>query len=172
MAYQDYAVIVLRDRNNKETGRTQIDLGDIDKVINTKWYLTPSGYVIGGKPGVRLHRYLVNAPPNMDVDHKDQNKLNNKKDNLRLCLNEQNARNSPFSPRNTSGIKGVYWDKRRGKWAACICVNTKNIWLGYYEDIEKADKARLEAEIKYFGEFAPTVRYRKQALADLEGDCR
>ncbi|URN85894.1 AP2 domain-containing protein [Acetobacterium wieringae] len=51
---------------------------------------------------------------------------------------------------NTSGIKGVVWDKSRQKWIAQITFKGKNINLGRYDDIKEASKARAEAENKYF----------------------
>ena len=51
---------------------------------------------------------------------------------------------------NTSGHKGVSWNKSHGKWQAYIGVHHKCIKLGYFTDIEEAIKARMEAEEKYF----------------------
>ena len=54
---------------------------------------------------------------------------------------------------NTSGYTGVLWDKAKNKWMARIKVNYKQIFLGYYDTLEKAIEVRKEAEIKYFGEY-------------------
>ena len=61
--------------------------------------------------------------------------------------------NSKLYVNNTSGYKGVYWDKKHEKWLAQITYNKKNIHLGCFDDIEKAIKARADAELKYFGEY-------------------
>lgn len=54
---------------------------------------------------------------------------------------------------NTSGVKGVHYDKDRNKWKSEICVNNKKIMLGRFENKDDAIKARCDAEIKYFGEY-------------------
>lgn len=55
---------------------------------------------------------------------------------------------------NKSGVTGVHWSKKSGKWESSIKINGKGIFLGYFEDIEMAASARREAEEKYFGEFS------------------
>lgn len=72
----------------------------------------------------------------------------------KLCSHQENSRNQSKSTRNTSGIIGVGWYKRYNKWRAYIKTN-KNITLGYFINKKDAIIARLNAELKYFGEFAP-----------------
>ena len=55
---------------------------------------------------------------------------------------------------NTSGITGVYWHKPLNKWVAKICINQKDIHLGYHDKFEDAVLARKQGEEKYFGEFS------------------
>jgi len=54
---------------------------------------------------------------------------------------------------NTSGIRGVGWHRRLGKWQARITFKRKQYCLGTYSDINKAAEARREAEERLFGEF-------------------
>lgn len=61
-----------------------------------------------------------------------------------------NSLSRKISINNTSGIKGVSWDKRKNKWIAQICFKRTNYNLGYYENIEDAAKARKDAEEKFF----------------------
>ena len=61
--------------------------------------------------------------------------------------------NSKVPKNNTSGVKGVYWDKCSKKWEASIQINMKKKILGYFEDKEDAIKTRKEAENKFFGEY-------------------
>ena len=76
------------------------------------------------------------------------------KENLRKCSTTQNRMNSNTRSNNTSGCTGVYWNKRKNRWASNIGVHNKDIFLGYYKNFEDAVKARKEAEEKYFGEFS------------------
>jgi hypothetical protein len=106
-----------------------------------------------------LHRYIMNNPINQVVDHKDGNTLNNRKYNLRICSRSDNCKNNKLSKRNSSGAKGVYWEKRLEKWMAAIVSNRKFKNLGYYDDFEEAVKARKNAEEQYFGEFIREEQY-------------
>jgi hypothetical protein len=75
---------------------------------------------------------------------------------LREATNSQNGKNLGLSKANTSGFKGVCFDKRTNKWRATIKVNFKSKCLGRFEAIEEAAKAREEAEAKYFKEWNRT----------------
>lgn len=79
------------------------------------------------------------------------------------CIDGTNVRNLTMktSKRNTSGIKGVTWDKTRSKWKAQIIFKGKNYYLGRYSDIEEARKAREVAEEKIFGEFLEWYNKKK-----------
>lgn len=88
------------------------------------------------------------------VDHINGNGLDNRRENLRLATTSQNNQNSRLPRTNTSGYKGVYWEKKRAKWHAQITINNICIFLGRFEDKEIAYQAYCEAAIKYHGEFA------------------
>jgi len=87
------------------------------------------------------------------VDHIDGNKLNNKIENLRECTNAQNQYNRKLNKNNTSGVKGVFWDKKRDMWNAQIVRNGKKIYLGLFKSIERAAAAMKAARSEYHGEF-------------------
>lgn len=106
-----------------------------------------------------LYRLIMNAPKNMNVDHRDGNPLNNIKSNLRICTQADNNKNLGMKKSNKSGYKGILWYYYNdyNKWKATIKVNSKTINLGYFDDIEDAIKVRKEAEIKYFGTYNRTI---------------
>ncbi|WP_252233758.1 HNH endonuclease [Clostridium sp. ZS1] len=81
-----------------------------------------------------MHRFIMNPPSNKLIDHINGNKLDNRKCNLRIVNKSQNAMNSKKPKNNTSGVKGVYWDKRSKKWEASIQVNMKKKSLGYFKN--------------------------------------
>ena len=153
--YDDYAEIVLYNKDCEEVARTIIDLDDIDKVKDFKWYLNDNGYVLCNNPKTRLHRLIMNPSDGMVVDHINRNRVDNRKSNLRICTNQQNSVNVNVSRNNTSGTTGVNYDKRSSKWQAYININGERKHLGYYDSKEDAIAARRQAEIDYFGEFAP-----------------
>ena len=93
----------------------------------------------------------------LQIDHINLNKLDNRIANLREATNSQNGKNLPIKSNNTSGFTGVCWDKLNNKWRAIIKVDHKQINLGRYVNIDDAIIARKSAEIKYFGEYARSI---------------
>lgn len=158
--YKDYALLILRNKHGEITGKSIIDIDDIEIVKQYKWTLGNHGYVTSGagKNQILLHRLLSNAFDGIYVDHINRNKLDNRKLNYRFCTNQENNRNKDLYSHNSSGITGVTWNKERKKWQAQIVVDNKNINLGRYESFDDAVKARLEGEEKYFEDFMPEDR--------------
>ena len=105
---------------------------------------------------VYLHRALMDAPAGMQVDHMDTDGLNNRRGNLRLATRHQNGQNSRLSRRNTSGFKGVSWDRQRNKWRAKIKFGDKQSHLGLFDSAEGAHAAYCEASARLHGEFGRT----------------
>lgn len=119
-----------------------------------KWYINGRGYAIATDDSkVSLHR-LVMGSPKASVDHANGNKLDNRRENLRVCNQSQNCANSQLSKNNKSGYKGVSWNKALRKWHAYIMVNRKKKHLGYFSDKLQAAKAYNLAAQEYFADYA------------------
>ena len=88
-------------------------------------------------------------PEGMQIDHIDQNKFNNRIENLRLVDGFDNHRNMPLLKNNTSGCCGVSMRKGLEKWRAFISVNGSFMELGYYDDWFEAVCARKSAENRF-----------------------
>lgn len=88
------------------------------------------------------------------IDHINQNSLDNRRDNLRSITQHQNTMRKGHSKNNTSGYRGVVFDKRTNKWMSKIKYNYKDIYLGRYNTKEEAACIYNTNAIKYFGEFA------------------
>lgn len=129
------------------------DLEDYDRINKYYWSINRNGYVYNELNKIFLHKYVVNSPKNMQVDHINHNIKDCRKEFLRICSNQQNNFNKDKYKNNTSGFKGAYFDKRCGKWFASIKINYKNKFLGYSNTPEEANELRKKADIKYFGEF-------------------
>ena len=150
--YDEYAEIIIYNKDCEEVARALIDIEDVDKIKNYKWCLS-HGYAYNIKSDIRLHRLIMNCTDDKVVDHINRDRLDNRKSNLRICSQQQNSINRGIQSNNNSGVVGVYWAKSRNKWCAQIMLNKKNIFLGYYEDMNDAIQARKQAEIDYFGEY-------------------
>ena len=108
----------------------------------------------GHNKSIRMHRVIMNTPPWFEVDHRDHNGCNNQRYNMRNCTQSQNARNRSIQKNNSSGYKGVNWDKKSKKWKAQIRIDGQKRYLGLFTSILDASCAYDEAANKHYGEFA------------------
>jgi len=127
-----------------------IDDEDYEWVSAVKWYTT-SGYAKSYE--FRMHRLIMNAPPDMEVDHINGNGLDNRRANLRLCTKSQNQANCKTQI-GTSKYKGVCWHDMGKKWLAYIVKDYKTIYLGLYKTEDEAGLAYNFGAKHHFGEFA------------------
>lgn len=141
-----------------------VDDADYEWLNQWKWFVERSNHAsrdqhirMDGrkeiKRRVKMHRLIMDFPENMEVDHIDGNPLNNQRNNLRVVTHAQNQKNLKIPIHNTSGYKGVYWDKPRQKWIAAI-HSGKTINLGGFDTKEEAAHKYNQAALEYFGEFA------------------
>ncbi len=104
---------------------------------------------------VYMHREIMNAPNDMFTDHVNHNRLDNRRENLRLCTQQDNNKNRVKQGNaSVSSYKGVRWNKESRIWRASIWNAKKCIELGYFSSEIKAAEAYNEAAVKYHGEFA------------------
>jgi hypothetical protein len=123
--------------------------------ISNRFYAIRSYRLNSKKIFIYMHRLITNNNDSkMHTDHKNNNPLDNRIENLRICTNSQNQMNTKVQINNTSGFKGVTWNKIVKKWVAQIKLNNKLINLGYYIDPIDAARAYNAAALKYHGEFA------------------
>ena len=135
-----YTEIIIRNfKTGKEKARVLIDTKDTTKAKTRKWSLEKKGYAVSGgrkKPTVRIHAFLIGNKEGFEVDHKNQNKLDNRRENLRHVSHHQNTLN-----RKQSG-DGVSFRKERGKWRARVKWKGKEKCLGHFFTEQEALKAR------------------------------
>lgn len=151
---ENYAEIIIRNKNQEEIARAVIDIDKIEIAKDTKWRI--SNKRVKGANGIELHKLLM-GNPNAIVDHADRNTLNNRMNNLRIATAQQNTINSSLAKNNKSGFVGVSTQKSKSRpYVAELMFNRKKVFRESFSNKEDAIIARLQAEIKYFGaEFAP-----------------
>ena len=106
-----------------------------------------------------LHRLIWiyhngDIPDGIKIDHINRLREDNCIDNLRLATRSQNQHNRSKSKNNSSGFKGVYWDKKLKNWRATIGRNNKRQHLGNFSTPELASEAYKAAADRLHKEFA------------------
>jgi hypothetical protein len=144
-----------RSKAFKDNIKFIVDPDDYEKFVKNNSFHLDKGYVTNGKKKY-LHRLIMNAPDDMVVDHINGDKLDNRKENLRICTNQQNQMNRGKTKNNKTGFKGVCFNKRDNKYQANIKVDGKKKHLGLFEKSEDAYKAYCDACVRYHGEFSNT----------------
>ncbi len=135
-----------------------VDVDDVEKIKGYYWLIDAAGYVSSPFLKIRLHRFIMECPKDMYVDHISGDKSDNRKSNLRICTPQQNSFNKRHMTKNKTGIIGVHKNKK-GKYIAQISCNGKTIHLGTFENLQDAKNKRIEAENKLFGDFSPNKNW-------------
>jgi AP2 domain. len=125
----------------------QDDCGKLRK----DWHITIDGHKYIASRIIYFMHHGVDPYP-MEVDHEDRNSLNNNVDNLRLGSSVLQSQNRTIRSDNTSGVKGVNWNKQTSKWVARIRIDKKEIWLGRFTTLKEAAEARNAAVREYWPE--------------------
>lgn len=123
--------------------------GTIAGSVNSKGY---GQICINGKRYVS-HRlawiYVYGTPPSGELDHINRDKSDNRIANLREVTRHQNCQNVGATSSNSSGFKGVSWEKTSSKWRARIRVNGVPLSLGCFDSKEAAAEAYRAAAMQY-----------------------
>ncbi len=101
---------------------------------------------------ILMHRVITRAADDMQVDHRDNDGLNNQDENLRNCTHSQNMRNRTKLVNNTSGYKGVIRYKSGWKWQ--LKKNGKRIYSNMFLTVEEAARGYDQAALEHHGSFA------------------
>lgn len=127
------------------------------------WCQDSMGYLItwiGGTGKLkRLHTLLMGPPKGMVTDHINRDKLDNRRENLRVVAYKINSINRTYRARHSSGRRGVWWKKRERRWVAQINRQGKTIYLGMSADLAVAIGMREKAE---------RMEYTQEELKSME----
>lgn len=149
-----------------------VDESDYDHILEFSWQFA-NGYArrhmsnsecdklgVKRKSSTTMHRQILGIPMEFDIDHWNNNGLDNRRQNLRQCTVSQNlafARKKLFAKPDritTSRFKGVSWRKDRQRWTAFCGTGKRRVALGCFPSEEAAALAYNEEAIKMWGEFA------------------
>ena len=144
-----------------------VDDEDFERVSSYKWFATTAGQNRGvyarrmrrvsegvSTKWIHMHRFILGEKKGCVVDHINRDGLDNRKCNLRFCTPSQNNMNTRLPTTNTSGYRGIFWEKNCKKWEANLRVDNKSIYGGVFKTAEEAARAYDEIAKKYHGGFA------------------
>jgi hypothetical protein len=139
-----------------------IDDQDYDNLTDHSWSVGSNGYprCTHEQKQFLMHDFIMPPVPGMMVDHINQNKLDNRRDNLRYVTKSQNMTNRPKQKNNTSGNKGVYYLKsgnRSRRWFAKFKFNGRFYQSEYVATKDEAVKLYEQLASKYQGQYKSTV---------------
>jgi hypothetical protein len=128
----------------------------------TAGYTNTIGYTVIQINGHKLHAhrlawlYMTGEWPDCQIDHINRIRSDNRFVNLRQATILQNSHNTKDRVNNTSGHRGVTWNKHSSKWQAQISIMGRNTYLGLFDSIAEAVAVRQQAVTK-FHKFAQEV---------------
>jgi HNH endonuclease/AP2 domain len=141
-----------------------VDDADFEWLSQHKWYFLKArngGYAcrkihLGNRKcrTVYMHAEIMGTPAGKHTDHINGERLDNRRENLRICSASENCSNGKISKNNSTGFKGVVFHAEKKKFMAQIHVQRKNKFLGYFTTAQEAHAAYCEAAKKHHGKFA------------------
>ena len=143
-----------------------VDPADYEWLSQWKWHMQ-GGYAVRyeKKKLIFMHRQITDAPKGKVVDHKNRNRLDNTRINLRICTHAQNTQNARKIQGTYSRFKGVSYRKERDKYFAQIYQNGDQNYLGLFAKETDAARAYDRKAVELFGEFA-RVNFPEEWPAD------
>lgn len=160
--YEESGVLTWKDRPRCEFNSDRAMNAFNSRFSGKPAFDTPhdQGYLTGRIFGVNLKAHRVvwaiyyGFWPDVDIDHINMVKSDNRVSNLRLATRSQNSMNKPIHSNNMSGFKGVYYDRKDKIWKAAIMRDGAYIWRGSFPSPEVADMERRNILTKFHGEFS------------------
>lgn len=134
---------------------TTVSDEDYSNLSKKKWYIGTTGYPTDGK--TCIHNLILPKVKGREIEHRDGNKLNNQRENLRYATRSQNHANRRKLENTLSEFKGVGFrnDVFRNKpWRATIWKNYKQYRLGDFKTEDEAALAYNRKAFEFYGEFA------------------
>lgn len=140
-----------------------VDAADAHLVAGRNWCASKYGKTFyamtnivqdGRRTSLKMHRAILREERGPRVDHRDGNGLNNRRANLRPATSAENLWNRAAQRNSTSGLKGVSYDRRSGKWRAEISAAGKRVSLGLFPNPSSAAAAYAAAAERLHGDFA------------------
>jgi IS5 family transposase len=144
--------IPLHGRNGSIVAHVTVDPADFDWLNQWHWRLSTNGYAErftrkGGRSAplrrLLMHREILGLVhgDGLNGDHRNRNRLDNRRSNLRIVPGAGNAQNVTSQSSSTSRFRGVHWNGARQQWYAKVFTGGRLHWLGAFDDEDAAGAA-------------------------------
>jgi len=132
-----------------------VDAADFEWLSRWNWRCR-GGYAVrrSKRTTIYMHREIMKPPEGMVVDHRNRNKLDNTRGNLRVCTNQENQHNSGKRQGTSSRFKGVGYRRNEDKWYARLDWRGEPFFLGLFTEEIEAARARDHKAVELSGELA------------------
>lgn len=155
-----------------------VDNEDYEKMSAFSWRAAKHGYTFYGErttlknEGRRttkmLHREIMETHKDLEVDHINGNGLDNRKQNLRNCTGSANQMNrTNVGKNNTTGVTGVFFDKKWGKYFSKIKIVGKQFYISYFDNKKAAKKSITDFKKLYWKNNLSTKVNKKQTKGEV-----
>lgn len=143
--HNNFAEIII---DSKTYGKKliKIDKDDIEKVKKYSWFVSQSKqgvfYVMTSSGAKRLHRYIMDCPKGLVIDHINHDTFDNRKRNLRICTVDENCKNTKWYKNNKTGEKYISFNKKGKSYIISRTVNKKSVYIGSAKTLKEAIEIR------------------------------
>ena len=154
---EDGCYMLFHDRHGRMIDEARIDANDYEKVRNHTWGNTSRNGVVDiicGTLSISLSRYIMDTPDGLVCDHKNGDRRDNRRSNLRNCTQKENMQNRHgASCNNKLGERGISIHKETGLYRVSLMKDNKR-YVKYFKTIENAIETRDILLVNLFGEYA------------------
>lgn len=161
--------IPLRGRGGGIRAYALVDDEDYERVAAHRWSLQGTGYAHrkvgpkGAQTAILLHRFILGLEKGdgLHTDHRNGDRLDCQRANLRIVTNAQNHQNRTVGKANRSGHLGVSWfplARTPGRWRAAVVLDGKQHHLGLFDDVDDAAQAVADFRAEHMTHSDRTLR--------------
>ena len=150
----DYVEIVIYNEKNKVKDKVLIDKEYVNKIKEHKIYIDNDGYATVTESNRKTHLTEIlfgKLEKDKYYSYRNKNALDCRKENIIVVDRMEMARNNKIDKRNKTGVRGVFQNKKTGKYQVSIGHKGQQYNLGTYDTLEEAKQARQKGEKKYWG---------------------